>query len=97
MPASSSLMTTAIQFIGEAAGTIGPVHLQAGRYALSYVATGTGTVGVSGILPDGVTANQVAGGSAANGYSTIDIPEGQYEVIITGFTSVTGVFARCWK
>jgi hypothetical protein len=64
--------------------------LLGGRYALSYVGTGAGTVDLGILLPDNATyktgvATQI---TATTGFQTgLDLPPGAYEIVITGFTA----------
>ncbi len=78
-----------VLFSNVAAGTLGPFVLQGGRYAVEYVGTGTGTVDLKGLGPDGAT--YIAVGltqiTATTGYQIVELPPGQYEFIIATFTA----------
>lgn len=63
--------------------------LQGGKYGVTAAATGTGTIGLSRVAADGVTLVKVITDIAATtGYAVIDLPPGQYKVVIATFTAV---------
>lgn len=70
-----------------AAGTY-PVVLRGGSYWFEFNGTGSGTVDLKKLGPDGTTytarATQV---TATVGQQTISLPPGQYQVVIATFTA----------
>ena len=82
-------MGESFQLKNVAAGTY-KFSLGVGRYALSYASTGTGTVDLGILLPDGSTyktgvATQI---TATTGFQTgLDLPPGSYEIVIASFTA----------
>lgn len=75
-------------FNNAAAGTV-TFELRGGRYAVEFAGTGTGTVDVKGLGPDGATfiAVGVTQITATTGYQVVELPPGQYEAIIATFTA----------
>lgn len=75
-------------FNNAAAGTA-TFELKGGAYAFIFLGTGTGTVDMSVLGPDGVT--YVACGltqiTATTGFQTLTLPPGQYRVVIATFTA----------
>ena len=71
-----------------AAGTY-QFRLDGGRYAWNTKSSGTGTIDLKMIAADGSTAVAVATQiSATSGFQTgLDLPPGQYEIVISGFTA----------
>lgn len=64
--------------------------LSGGRYCLDTLSTGTGTIDVKQLAGDGATYNGcgVTTVSATSGFQTgIELPPGQYEIIIATFTA----------
>lgn len=76
-------------FSNAAAGTSAAFRLRGGKYAVSFTGTGTGTVDLKRLGPDGTT--YIACGltqiTATSGQQNLDLPPGQYEVIIATFTA----------
>lgn len=76
-------------FVNAAAGTSTAFILQGGRYAFAFNGTGTGTVDLRGVGPDGATA--IAVGltqiTATAGYQVVELPPGSYTVVIATFTA----------
>ena len=71
-----------------AAGTYSAV-LKGGMYALSYKGTGTGTVDVKMLLPDGSTALAVfTQVTATTGFQTgVYLPPGSYQLVVATFSA----------
>jgi hypothetical protein len=76
-------------FVNAAAATSAAFELKGGTYSIDFNGTGAGTVDVKRLGPDGSTfiACGVTQITAVTGSQTLDLPPGQYEVIITGFTA----------
>ena len=69
--------------------------LRGGKYAVSAIATGTGTMGLQMLMPDGATFNPVhTAFSATTGFTTVDLPPGQYKFVIATFTAVYASVCR---
>lgn len=75
-------------FSNAAAGTA-KFSLRGGRYAVVYSGTGTGTVDLKMLGPDGTT--YIACGltqiTATTGYQVVELAPGAYEVVIATFTA----------
>lgn len=66
----------------------GAPYLFGGRYKVDYKGTGTGTVDLKQLGPDGSTYNAVITQiTATTGTQTVDLPPGKYEVVIATFTA----------
>lgn len=76
-------------FTNAAAGTSATFELRGGKYMVAFNGTGTGTVDVQRLGPDGVTfiACGVTQITATTGAQTLDLPPGQYRVVIATFTA----------
>ncbi len=70
--------------------------LRGGRYSFMSKSTGTGTIDLQILLPDGSTWQAVATQvTATSGYQGgIDLPPGQYRVAIATFTGVYAAVCR---
>jgi hypothetical protein len=67
-------------FLVQGAGTTqGPFSILGGKYGASCVMTGTGPVLLQIMGPDAATFVTVAS-FAANGFATVDLPAGKYQV-----------------
>lgn len=77
-----------VPFSNAAAATV-TFELIGGRYAITYKGTGTGTVDVAILGPDGTTyiACGVTQITATTGYQIIELPPGQYRAVIATFTA----------
>jgi hypothetical protein len=65
--------------------------IAAGLYSLCALATwGGGSVQLQIIGPDGATPIDVGAALTANGFTTFDLPQGQYQIAVT---TATGVYA----
>lgn len=81
--------TQSVKFTGLSA-TPPAFALGGGKYAVSAIATGTGTMGLQMLMPDGVTFNPVHTAFATTtGFTTVDLPAGQYQFSIATFTAVS--------
>lgn len=76
-------------FVNAAAATSAAFELKGGRYAFEFMGTGTGTVDLKIVGPDGVTllACGLTQITATAGWQVIDLPPGQYKVVIATFTA----------
>ncbi len=76
-------------FVNAAAGTSASFVLQGGRYAFAFNGTGTGTVDLKGLGPDGTTFQAVGLTqiTATTGYQVVELPPGTYQVIVATFTA----------
>lgn len=87
--------TEAFKIVNQAAATYnvqpdgaGAPYLFGGRYQWSYVGTGAGTVDLQELQADGATWSPVITQITATGKNgTVDLPPGQYRVVIAGFTA----------
>lgn len=71
------------------AATTAAFGLNGGRYGLGVVATfGGGNVTIQILGPDGTTWLTAATAVSAAGFSTMDLPPGQYRFAITTATAV---------
>lgn len=71
----------------KAAGTY-PVTLRGGSYWIETASTGTGTIDLKKLGPDGSTYTaRITQITATAGQQTISLPPGQYEVVIATFTA----------
>lgn len=75
-------------FVNAAAGSA-TFELRGGKYACDFTGTGTGTVDLSRLGPDGTT--YIACGltqiTATTGSQVLDLPPGQYKVTVATFTA----------
>jgi hypothetical protein len=86
--------TEAVSFSNISASTAA-FTLRGGKYAVAASATGTGTMGLSMVGPDGSTLIPVfTAFSATTGYAVIDLPPGQYKFAIATFTAVYASICR---
>jgi len=65
-------------------------NLDAGLYGLTVAATAFGTAQLQKLNPDGVTYSAVSPVLAANGYSALQLPAGQYRMALAGITAFVG-------
>lgn len=73
------------------AATPNDFNLDAGLYGLTVSATVFGTAQLQKLNPDGLTYTAVSPVLAANGYSTLQLPAGQYRMALAGVTAFSGV------
>lgn len=66
-------------------------NLDAGLYGLTVSAGVWGSGTLQKLNPDGVTYAAVAPASVANGYSTLQLPAGQYRMLLAGVAAFSGV------
>jgi hypothetical protein len=70
-----------------AAGTYA-FTLRGGSYWVEFIGTGSGTVDLKKLAPDGTTYTaRITQISATAGQQTISLPPGSYEVVIATFTA----------
>jgi hypothetical protein len=75
--------------VANASATQGPFELLGGKYGISFVGTGSGTVNVGILGPDGTTYIPITAATfTANGYASVDLPPCEVQVSITTFTAV---------
>lgn len=75
--------------------TTAAFRLLGGKYAIAAAATGSGTMGLQTLGPDGATFIAVHTAFAAvTGFATVDLPAGQYKFVIATFTAVYASIAR---
>lgn len=69
-------------------GTIGPFTLRGGSYWIETSSTGTGTIDLKKLGPDGSTYTaRITQITATAGQQTISLPPGTYEWVIATFTA----------
>jgi len=66
-----------------------PFTLKGGKYALTVVNAGAGTVDIQVLGPDGATWLDVSSNITGNGIGTADLPPGQYRINPSGVASIT--------
>ncbi len=70
------------------AGTIGPFNLRGGSYWIETLSTGTGTIDLKKLGPDGATYTaRITQITATAGQQTISLPPGTYEWVVATFTA----------
>ncbi len=76
--------------VANASATQGPFELLGGKYGVSFAGTGSGTVKLQILGPDGTTYVDVGSTTTftANGYAAIDLPPCEVQVNIATFTAV---------
>ena len=71
-----------------AAGTIGPFTLRGGSYWIETKSTGSGTIDLKKLGPDGSTYTaRITQITATAGQQTVSLPPGSYEWVIATFTA----------
>ena len=68
-------------------------NLDAGDYGLNVSASIFGTVTLQQLQPDGTTYLPVSSAIAANGYVVLQLPAGQYRLLMAGVNTLTGEIA----
>lgn len=66
-------------------------NLDTGLYGITISAGVFGTATLQKLMPDGVTYVAVAPNIVAPGYTTIQLPAGQYRMALNGVTGFSGV------
>lgn len=66
-------------------------NLDAGIYGLTIAASVFGTATLQRLLPDNTTYVPVSSALAANGYTVLQLPAGQYRLALAGVTALIGV------
>lgn len=80
--------TDQVIYQNQAAGTIGPFKLRGGSYWIETASTGTGTIDLKKLGPDGSTYTaRITQITATAGQQTIALPPGTYEWVIDTFTA----------
>jgi hypothetical protein len=86
--------TDAVSFSNISA-TTAAFSLRGGRYAVMANATGSGTMGLQMLSPDGSTFVAVHTAFAAvTGFATVDLPPGTYKFVLATFTAVYASICR---
>ena len=71
------------KIVNQPAGTYGPYFIQGGKYQLAITVTGTPSINLQQLGPDGATwLNVNASALVANGVTNYDLPPGQYQIVI---------------
>lgn len=71
-----------------AAGTIGPFKLRGGLYQIETGSTGSGTIDLKKLGPDGTTYTaRITQITATTGYAQVTLPPGTYEWVVATFTA----------
>jgi hypothetical protein len=65
--------------------------LDAGWYGLTLVAVAWGTATLKRLIPGTTTYVTVATAVAADGYATVQLPAGQYQLTLAGITDLSGM------
>lgn len=81
------------QFWNAIDATPNDFNLDAGLYGLAISATVFGTAALQKLLPDGTTYVTVSAAFAANGYAVLQLPAGQYRLLMAGVTALIGEIA----
>lgn len=81
------------QYWASIAATPPDFNLDAGVYGLTVTAGVFGTATLSKLLPDGVTYVAVSAAIAAAGYTVLQLPAGQYRMVLGGMTAFVGEIA----
>jgi hypothetical protein len=90
----TSTSTEAVKFTNIGA-TTAAFLLRGGKYAIAASATGTGTMGLQMLGPDGSTfIPAFAAFATVTGYIVVDLPPGQYQFFIATFTAVSAMICR---
>lgn len=77
-----------VVYSNQAAGTIGPFNLRGGSYWIETKSTGSGTIDLKRLGPDGSTYTaRITQITAAAGQQTISLPPGTYEWVVATFTA----------
>jgi hypothetical protein len=77
-----------IVYSNVAAGTIGPFTLRGGSYWCETKSSGTGTIDLKRLGPDGTTYTaRITQITATAGQQTIALPPGTYEWVVATFTA----------
>lgn len=83
------------QTFSNIAATTAAFRLNGGKYAVAANASGTGTMGLQMVSPDGSTLIPVhTVFSATLGYATLDLPPGQYKFFVATFTAIYASICR---
>ena len=80
--------TDQVIFSNIAPGTTANFTLRGGSYSIETKSTGTGTIDLKKLGPDGVTFTaRITQITATAGQQTISLPPGTYQVVIATFTA----------
>lgn len=75
-------------YSNQAAGTLGPFQLRGGSYWIETNSTGSGTIDLKRLGPDGTTYTaRITQITATVGQQTISLPPGTYEWVVATFTA----------
>jgi hypothetical protein len=90
LPASSAVFNGIDRVVESnvAPGTIGPFNLRGGLYWIETKSTGTGSIDLKKLGPDGTTYTaRITQITATAGQQTISLPPGTYEWVVATFTA----------
>lgn len=76
--------------------TVGDFYLDAGDYGLDIATGGFTNYQLFRLIPDGTRNNYapVTGVVATSGYTVLQLPAGQYQMVTTGTTAFTGLLEK---
>ena len=78
------------RFVGNALNATGPsFYLRGGEYGVFVSGTTIGTVTLNRLAADGVTLVPVLAAFTAAGFASVNLPDGQYTMTLSGSTAVT--------
>jgi hypothetical protein len=90
IPAGSAVFNSPdrVVYANQAAGTLGPFNLRGGTYWIETKSTGTGSIDLKKLGPDGTTYTaRITQITATAGQQTISLPPGSYEWVVATFTA----------
>ena len=77
-----------VLYSNQSAGTFGPFTLRGGTYWIETKSTGSGTIDLKRLGPDGTTYTaRITQITATAGQQTIALPPGTYEWVVATFTA----------
>lgn len=88
--------TRSFQFFNAIAATPDTFNLDAGKYGITVKATVWGTAALQRMIPDGTKATfvTVAAAFAADGYAVLELPAGEYKMLLAGVTALSGLIEQ---
>lgn len=83
-----SNVTESKKFDNIGAVTTATFTLKGGKYAIVTKSTGAGTINLNILAEDGATfIPAITAIAAVTGFAVVDLPPGQYQVAVSGFTA----------